>query len=236
MQIEPSLLSGVEPVEPPEGQTPPTTEVNGELPPKGQPAPEGEPVKTEADIRASILTELREGVPEKPEDYVIPDIEGLDKEALEGSTVYQTMREAAHELGMKPDKWNEFLGKWSSAEKQEMDSYRDEQISLLGRDESQVKQRLGTLSGALTRMLPEDEAKALMSAAVSAGTIKALERLISSNATQRTVSAVEAPDSAEIIRKLMNSKEYMGYEHERDPVIVARVEKYFAAGGTLKDE
>jgi len=236
MQNDPSLLSGVDPVDPPEGQTPPpTTEVSGELPPEGQTPPE-EVAKTEEEIRATLLAELREGVPEKPEDYTVPEIEGLDKEALESSSVYQTMREAAHELGMKPDKWNEFLGKWSSAERQEMDTFRDEQLALLGKDEGVVKQRLGTLSGALTRMLPEDEAKALMGVAVSAGTIKALERLIGNKPSQSTVVSFPQKDDGPTIAKLMNSKEYMGYEHERDPTIVARVEKFFAEGGTLKAE
>lgn len=239
-----SLLNGVEPndnddqANQPNGNQEPNGGSDPDPNPNGDPDPnqgEGEQPKTEEEIREAILAEMREGVPDSPEGYEVPDIEGIDKETLESSTVFVTMREAAHQLGMKPDKWGEFVGKWAAAEKQEIESYREEQLALLGKDTAQVQSRLGNLSGALTRMLPADEARELMGAAVSAGVVKALERLISNRPANPTATNVPQKDDPATIAKLMNTKEYMGYEHERDPEIVARVEKFFAEGGSLKE-
>lgn len=233
MGNDPSLLSNVDPVDPDPN---PNSDPDPNPDPNAVPDPNaGEEPKSEDDIRAAIIAEMREGVPETPEGYEIPEIDGVDRELLEGSNVFVTMREAAHDLGMKPDKWNEFVGKWAAAEKQEIEAYRDEQLAMLGKDENQVKTRLGSLSGALTRMLPAEEASALMGAAVSAGVVKALERLISNRPATPTSTTVPQKDDAKTIAKLMNSREYMGHEHERDADVVARVDKFFAEGGSLKD-
>lgn len=241
-----SLLDGVDPVDPPEGDD--LGKARGSQ--EGQdPSGEGQDPGANEYTAPASQEELDQLIqqrldaaeadrlkdrPENAEGYTIPEIEGLDAEELQGSTVFQTMRSAAHEAGMSQASFDKFVADWAEAEKAEVETYRDEQMALLGTDEQAVKTRLGTLSGALTRMLPKDEAEALLGAAASAGVVKALERLISKSPAPKLPPRDEAKDDAATIASLMNSKEYMGMEHERDPKVVARVDAFFAAGGTLK--
>ena len=140
-----SLLDGIEPEgTPPEGTPPEGTPPEG-TPPEGTP-PEGTPPegadelpKSPEELQAAITkaledaeTKRREGVPEAPDGYTVPEIEGVDVEELTGSNVFKTMRSAAHDAGMSQATFDEFVGAWAEAEKAEIEAFKTEQMSLLG--------------------------------------------------------------------------------------------------------
>jgi hypothetical protein len=239
---EQSLMDGVSPQDPPSGAGDPPQDPPAGDPPAGDPpadayTPPADKAALDALI-AQAVTEAqskpREGVPEKPEDYKLPEIEGLQAEELESSNVFKTVRAAALDMGMPQDKFEGFVKAWAEAEEAEIVAVKEEQMALLGKDETAVKTRLGTLAGALQRMLPAEEANALMGAATSAGVVKALERFVNKTPSGREVAVPDSKDSPEAIAALMKSDAYMGREDQRDPAVIARVDKFFAEGGTLK--
>lgn len=239
-----SLMDTPDPQDPPSGDGVPPPQDPPQDPPASDPPsdpPAFTPPADQAALDALIqqgVTEAqaraREGVPEKPEDYKVPEIEGVDSASFESSTVFRTLRAAALDMAVPQDKFDGFVKAWVEAEESEITEYRTEQMALLGKDDTAVKARLGTLSGALQRMLPADEAEALMGAATSAGVVKALERFVNKSPAPREVPISEQRDDAATIQKLMNSDAYMGHEHQRDPTVIARVDKFFAEGGSLK--
>lgn len=226
---EPSDDSGTPPVEPP--VTPPADEPPAFTPPADQAALDA----LIADGVTAAQAKAREGVPEKPEDYVLPEMEGVDKEELEGNNVYKQLRAAAADMGVPQERFDGFVKAWYEAEQTEIKELRDEQLALLGKDEATVNTRLTTLSGAVQRMLPAPEAKALMDMATTADAVKAIERLVNKTPTStRDAVTMQPKDDAATISKLMASDAYMGREDQRDPEVIARVDKFFADGGTLK--
>lgn len=234
-----SLLDGIDPVDPPVDPQNPSPDPVDDNPPE-EPSDEIVLPQTEEELQQRIdealsaaASQPKEGVPATAEEYTIPEIDGIAADEISSSTVFQTIRSAAHEAGVPQEAFNKLVTDWHAAEVAEVETYRTEQLALLGQDEEKVKLRLGTLSASLTRLLPEAEAKELMGAAASAGVVQALERLINRAPAPRSPVQQPEKDDESTIKKLMNSPEYMGLEHERDPEVVARVDRYFAGGGTV---
>jgi len=226
------LVDDPTPVAEPPAPAEPAPDPPAEPGPASDPVPPGDDIPD--DVRQRVLDELRVGVPATPEDYVIPDIEGFDKETAADSAIFKTMRSAAHEAGLKPEAFDKLVQDYVTAEVAETNEFHSKQMALLGKDETAQQARVGQVNAALTRMLPKELAEGLMHVAATAAAVQAIEALIN-RAPSAAPSAPPAPkDDADTIRKLMNSKEYMGYEHERDPAIVARVDRFFEAGGTIK--
>lgn len=183
------------------------------------------------EIRERVLASLRDGVPETPEGYTLPELDGFDRESAEGSATIKAMREAAHKAGLKPEAFNEAVKTYVEAETAEAAKFHEEQMALLGKDEAQRGQRISAINSQLTAALPKEQAEALMGAAMSADVVLAIETLLAKRPVTTTAEPPKPMDDWPTINKLMNSTEYMGYEHERDPAVVARVEAYFARGG-----
>lgn len=172
-------------------------------------------------------------MPETPDAYELPEIEGVDPNDLAGSTM-TVLRTAAHEAGIKPDAFKKLVTDWHTAQAEEIATFQQEQMALLGPNEDAIKQRVGKVATFLTRTLPEDEREALMAMATTAAGVKALERLMSRAPTAAGSSAPAQPeDTPDTIRQLMNSKAYSGFGSERDPAVVKRVEAFFEKGGKV---
>jgi hypothetical protein len=162
----------------------------------------------------------------------MPEIEGWDADAAADSPVFSTMRQAAFDAGLSNERFAELAKGYVEAEAAKADARYEEQMNALGTDRDAVKARMGTLGTALTRMLPKEQASALVSLAVNADAVKAIEALVNrAPKGAGTTTPPPAADSWETISALMNSDAYMGREDQRDPAVVARVERFFNSGG-----
>lgn len=206
--------------------------------PPVEPPVEAGPVELTDELRERVRTEMREGVPEAPEGYELPPslFEGKEGDALKAaqdelnaSPLIQMVRSAAHELGMKPDAFQKFVGEYFAAEEKAASEAYETELKQLGTDEQAIRKRTGELAAAIQRTLPEAEAKAVIALTTSADAVRGLERLINRTPAPSTPVTPVAKDDWATIEKLMNSDAYMG--HTPDPAVVKRVTQYFEQGG-----
>lgn len=225
--------AGAPPVVPPEGDAPPgdppPVTPPGETPPGETPPADAEALRTQ--IREELEAERTKDRPESADAYTLPEIEGWDAEAAADSPVFSTMRQAAFDAGLSNEAFAKLAGDYVEAERVKANERYEAELGLLGKDPEAVKQRTKALGTALTRMLPKDQATALINSATTADSIKAIEALINRAPKGGTSAPPAARDDWATISQLMNSDAYMGREDQRDPKVVARVEAYFNAGG-----
>jgi hypothetical protein len=182
------------------------------------------------------FTTLRQNAADMPSSadaYAVPKVEGIDLDAVAQTPFFSTLRQAAFDAGLGQEGFAKIVSDWAEAEKADSDTYFNEQQAKLG---ANVETRSSTLSTWLDSNLPKEEAAALRSALSSAEVFTALERLMNkgSNAAPRSEpTQVQRATKAEI-DSLMASKAYSGRQNERDPAVIAKVDKWFEEEAALE--
>lgn len=168
-------------------------------------------------------------LPADADAYVMPTIEGFDAEKAKDSPLFVALRKGAHANG---------LGQ--AAFEGVIKDYVEGEITRTTNDAAQERAKLG--SNGATRLtevskwvkssLPEAQARAVLAGATTADAVIGLEALMNARAGVKprdNPPPAVVLDSKQDIEKLMQTKAYSGKAHERDPAVIARVEKYFAA-------
>jgi hypothetical protein len=168
----------------------------------------------------------RAGVPDTPDGYALPEIDGLDREQAGKSPVVAAMRAAAHKAGMAPEAFSEAMTQYVTLSLAAEEEAYTAEMAALGEG---AKERINRLNSALGASLPAELASALAASATSAASVKAIEKLLESGGRQAPAGdQTNTPPrkSKAEIEAVMNTPEY--YDHrKRNAAIVAEVDKWF---------
>ena len=182
--------------------------------------------KTE-DLKDTLLQEISstkpEGVPDAPDKYELP--EGFDDTSKE-TELWNTFTEWSHERQLTQDDFNELVGLYATALAPNLEAEKEK----LG---EHADERLATLSQWVGVNVPDEVKPTIMSMAVTADNIKALEAIMKLTVPQRIpsdsdVAGAPTQVTQDDIHQLMLSKEYTDPIH-RNPAVVKQVDDFFAA-------
>jgi hypothetical protein len=171
-----------------------------------------------------------EDLPDAPEGYVIPAVEGFDAEKAAASPIFAVLRSAAHGAGIGQAGFDKLVSDYVAGETAKIDEQTTAEMALLG---ANAKARLGAVGAFLNGNLPADLAAAVGATLTTAKAVQGIEKLMSLGKPGGGPRG-EAPPGptrktkAEIDR-VMQSKEYSGKEAERDPKVIAEVDAWFQA-------
>jgi hypothetical protein len=166
-------------------------------------------------------------LPASVDAYQLPKIGDKDVPAeIASSPFMATLRQGAFDAGIGQEGFNGLVTKWLEADEQAAQSYFDEQDKLIGQNR---ETRASAIATWLDSSLPAEQAAALRSVSTNADVFKALEALMNKGAAPapRTDVPVTKGDTLEEIQKLMSTPAYNGRRDQRDPAVVARVDKFF---------
>lgn len=168
--------------------------------------------------------------PESADVYELPEtIEGIDMDEARGSPLLAGLRLAAHEAGLDQDGF----ARVSTTMLTEAHRLASEKISEeKGKLGEKADERISAVNAWLGSALPAAQAKAIAQMATSADAVAALESLMKSGGRKTgsshggNVSSDARPTRAEI-EAIMVTPAYAGKPSERDPAVIAKVDKWF---------
>ncbi len=164
-------------------------------------------------------------IPDTPEGYALPEIEGLDPEQLKTSPIVASLRAAAHKAGLPQEAFAEAIADYSERAQTQLKERTDIEIKALG---DNAKQRIASLNSTLGQRLPTDLAQALASSITTAKGIEAIEKLLATGRrTTGTVAAAPPAKSRAEIEKMMADPRYAGRSQERDATFIAEIDKWW---------
>lgn len=207
-----------------------------------------------ADVRAELLAEMRQGVPEQPDGYTLaPPREGLPEslvllDAVPGEDFqpepdkrYFVLRPddplltwwktEAHRLGLTQEKFNEGVVQFAAAQARRTPTLAEQQqarqafYASLG--ENGVK-RAEHLWGTLQSTLGEAGARAIDALLGSKEQFEAIEALVTKAGGPKLAAAPVTPTVAPTLDQLRARMKDPKYWRDRDPAVVREVEQGFA--------
>ena len=168
------------------------------------------------------------GRPESADAYEPPEIpDHFDKNEVMSHPMMGWFRQVAHQAGLSQEQFqesvNQYLGEIAPASVRA----RDEEMKKLG---DNATARIEHVSGWVGTKFDEAEAAHLAQIATSAEGVMFIEKLMSlvegEPLEQVREARAETGDTEETIRQLMASPAYYS-PADRDPAVMARVERYF---------
>lgn len=182
------------------------------------------------DLKTSLLEELenepKEGVPDEPGGYKVPDDWGDSDEAIANTALWETFTEWAHERNLSQDDFEELVSFYASAAQPNLDAEKEK----LG---PEADARLGKISRWVGANVDRKYFPALQGIMTSAENVEAIEAIMKLTVPQNlngdggdTQPDQKANEEQEI-RDLMASEKYRSPVN-RDPEVVKRVDEYFA--------
>jgi len=182
--------------------------------------------KKEEEWAAAVLKDR----PEASDKYELPKFESgnVDHDALAAHPLVGWWREQAYKRGLSNDEFKAGVEQYVTALTANMPKVQDE-VAKLGENANARLERVNAWANA-TFTDPQEFA-AIQQLGATADGIKALERVMKAAGNSIDVNTGDAgaspEDDEKSIKALMDSKAYW-HPADRDPAVVARVEKFFA--------
>lgn len=172
------------------------------------------------------------GIPDSPEAYELPVVDGLDADQLKASPIVGAFRNAAHKAGIPQAAFNEAIADYAERAQAQMKEQTDIEVKALG---DNAKGRIAALNSALGQRLPTALAQALAASINTAKGIEAIEQLLASGRrTTGTPQSAAPVKSRADIEKMMADKRYTGKPQDRDPQFIAEIDKWWQDQAKIK--
>ncbi len=224
--------AGDPPVTPPAGDPP-----AGDPPSGGTERPDWLPEELwgEQGFNADAFEQIKAGkkaddLPADADAYVLPDIEGFNKDVAAASPILKVLRSAAFDAGMGQEGFNGLIKSYVEGEATKASEQMQAEMTALG---ANAKARISAVNTFIRSALPKEEADALAASVTSAKAVMALEKLMATGKPGGGGRGQPTPPptrkSREEIDKLMASPAYSGKEADRDPKVIKEVEDWFQA-------
>ena len=184
------------------------------------------------EMKESIIAELQaeaaEGLPEKPEDYKLPElVEGINEEMVEANPLTEWWRGHCHELGLPEEIFQQGVNRYTDVLLNAQPDL-DGELKRLGEN---GQERVEAVNAWASTNFPPEEFEALQALGQSATGITALERIMDMQKSNmgRAEGVIKPEQELTIasVKEMMNDKRYFDSRH-RDPSYVKQVDEAWA--------